>query len=184
MSDTANPERRFTALLIDPAELFRLLDGDVSFAVPPSALVAPAPEYDVVCEGLLVARIRPTPEDAWEVTAVACIGSSHGVHPRFAALTERVAALRERIFGAPPPALCRRCAGTGWIAFESDDARRLRAMARAFGMWRGIIDPNPRQPTREEAMLALDVFLGEATLAGLRDATRPDNAGGDHDGSD
>jgi hypothetical protein len=57
-------------------------------------------------------------------------------------------------------------------------------MARAFGLWRGIINPAPREPTREEAMLALDVFLGEATLAGLRDATRPDNAGGDHDGSD
>lgn len=165
----------------DAAGAFPLLDGDASMLNRhPELSTCPADldEVEVWAEGLRVVRVRRVAIDApWEVAAIACPGATHGVHPKFAALTERVATLRERVLGPTPPIPCQRCDGSGWIAFDSVEGRRWRSVARAFGMWRGIVDPAPRPPTSEESLLALDVFLGESTLAGLRGAMRP--TGGD-----
>lgn len=172
--------RGHAGFLVEPAELFRLLDGDLGWlAISPAWFDDPARNRIVECEGLAVALLRPA-GDGWEVAALACIGVAHGVHPRYAALTARIAALRERVLGPTPAGPCPRCDGSGWLEFESDEARRVRALARSFGMWRGIVDPHPRVATREETILALDVFLGEASLAGLRgDPRRPSTGGKD-----
>jgi hypothetical protein len=171
----------------DAAGLFLLLDGDAGWIGQPAILsTCPADldEVDVWCEGVVVARVRrAAPGETWTVAALACVGSAHGVHPKFAARSARLATLRSRV-GVPPPAACARCDGSGWVAFDSAEALRGRALARAFGIWRGIIDPNPRPASREESLLALEAFLGEPALVGLRVASaRLDNNGGTDDGN-
>jgi hypothetical protein len=147
----------------DAAGAFQLLGGDASlFNRLPELSTAPDDllDADVKSEGISVARLRrESPRSPWFVAFVACIDSVHGVHPRWREASERLRDLRRRLHLSPPPATCARCDGSGWLELGSVEATKQRALARSFGMWRGIVCPDPPPVTREDAFLAMEAVL-------------------------
>jgi hypothetical protein len=189
---------------VEPDGAFKIVTGDVDWLsacaqavedVPVGCGIVPLPldfvEFGVWCEGIEVARFQRVPGGYWTLGVIACADAAHGVHPRYAPMVNRLDALRadllrrnSRMINGPlaplPYRACRRCGGAGWLAPTSAEAVRQRALVQAFGMFRGIINPNPPSMTHEEAFLALEAILGEPNLAELRAAVaRP---GGDDGG--
>lgn len=110
-----------------------------------------------------IAKLRKT-EGEWAIVAVACSGPAHGIHPKYAELAEKIATLRRQLnLGGTGP--CKHCDGSGWLDPQSQAAKKQAALAEAFGLFRGIENPDgPSQLGSAGTMLTLDALLGQAAV--------------------
>lgn len=186
MADTSDGQLPFS-FSTDAAGAFRLLDGDASFIGHPADLsTAPdrVTETTVFAEGVPIVRVRrQAPGAPWAVVAVSCLDASHGVHQSLRPLADKIDGMMDRLVPGRRRPVCSRCDGSGWLDPSGPEALRQRSLARAFGVWRGIVNPAPVPVERVDALAALDAFLGEAALSGARGAPgQSEPNGGENDG--
>jgi hypothetical protein len=89
----------------------------------------------VYCEGICIAVVVFC-GGGFRVDMIACDHHSHGVHPRYEALRERLSALGagETIH----PSDCPKCNGSSFVSADSEPGRMAIMLAQGMQMFRGI----------------------------------------------
>ena len=180
---TADPFIDPFAVHTDAAGAFDLINGGARFLAGAAlGATARAEQHAAIvsCEGVPVARLlRASAEAAYDLAQIACTGTTHGWHPRWAETLRRLSALRERLGEMQSSEACPDCDGGGWLAPASAQACQQRAIANVLGVWRGIVrPPGAPEPTREETMLALSALAQSPQV--LRVVRAPDSAEEEH----
>ena len=127
---TADPFIDPFAVHTDAAGAFDLINGGARFLAGAAlGATARAEQHAAIvsCEGVPVARLlRASAEAAYDLAQIACTGTTHGWHPRWAETLRRLSALRERLGEMQSSEACPDCDGGGWLAPASAQAMMER----------------------------------------------------------
>jgi hypothetical protein len=142
---------------VQPEELIRLMRDPGTVAEQYDAMTI------IVCDGVSVLRVNDH-----GLVEQACVDPRHGCHPRYAVVAEQVTATLKKlgVNAADEPVRCPQCYGVGWIDIDEPLAVRVRVMALAFEIFRGIKIPIPdtedRSQVKQELIQgAIASMLGE-----------------------
>ncbi len=153
---------------IEPSQLLGLFEEDQSL------FDTLAGERVVMCEGVKVAKIKPSEDsEMWDLTAVACTSPAHGVHPKYAKYAEKLKAqtsnVREHTSLIPDNKKCDQCNGEGWLKPDTAGAQLSVLLMRVIRMFRGIVigPPEPKEGglSSVAAAATINQFLSGAGLS-------------------
>jgi hypothetical protein len=133
---------------IEPEQIVPALSNTVA-GLPTDAIL--------VCEGVRIAkRVKGKTID------VACDHPVHGCHPKNKDMYDK---LNEKYFKILAPYLvtdekkCPKCKGEKWLFIQSDEARKLITMVKAFNMFKGVIIKSQQKLNIDEVRGTVTPFL-------------------------
>ena len=121
---------------------------------------------EVRCEGVTVCMIQDG-----KVTHLACDHTSHGVHPRFKAVTDKMVTLLGECKAKLGVDLlaevqgCPKCDGSGWVPMASAAADTTLTAARLLGFYRGIKVGDGLALNPDQVRDTLESFLSSGIVA-------------------
>lgn len=121
---------------------------------------------EVHCEGVTVCMVQDG-----KVTHMACDHTSHGVHPRFKAVTDKMVALLGECKAKLGVDLlaevqgCPKCDGSGWVPMSSAAADTILTAAKMLGFYRGIRVGDGSSLNPEKLRDTLESFLSSGIVA-------------------